>query len=84
MYGGIQNSKDLPVCPYLINTVWQYGDSELGGWVYDPSLRVTCPEDACSVLRCGFRAQCVLDDTGMAHCRCRKGFVGKKKEHGCF
>ena len=20
LYGGIQNSKDLPVCPYLINT----------------------------------------------------------------
>ncbi len=31
LYGGIQNSKDLPVCPYLVNTVWQYGDSELGG-----------------------------------------------------
>lgn len=42
LYGGIQNSKDYPVCPYLINTVWQYGDSELGGWVYDPSLSVTC------------------------------------------
>ena len=33
LYGGIQNSKDFPLCPYLINTVWQYGDSELGGWV---------------------------------------------------
>ena len=25
--------------------------------VYDPSLRVTCPSDPCSVLKCGFRAQ---------------------------
>ena len=40
LYGGIQNSKDFPVCPYLLPTVWQYGDSEVGGWVYDPSLQV--------------------------------------------
>ena len=48
LYGGIQNSKDVPVCPYLINTMWQYGDSDLGGWVYDGSLKVTCPTDPCS------------------------------------
>ena len=50
LYGGIQNSKDVPVCPYLINTMWQYGDSDLGGWVYDGSLKVTCPTDPCSGL----------------------------------
>ena len=51
LYGGIQNSKDVPVCPYLINTMWQYGDSDLGGWVYDGSLKVTCPTDPCSGLK---------------------------------
>ena len=40
LFGGIQNSKDFPICPYLLSTVWQYGDSEVGGWVYDPSLQV--------------------------------------------
>ena len=74
LYGGIQNSKDVPVCPYLINTMWQYGDSDLGGWVYDASLRVTCPTDPCSVLRCGFRALCVLEP--QPRCICRDGFIG--------
>ena len=97
LFGGIQNSKDVPLCPYLINTVslnrrmvykkhvtitpkplqmWQFGDSELGGWVYDPTLRVTCPTDPCSVLKCGFRAQCVYDSTKQAHCVCRPGYTG--------
>jgi hypothetical protein len=74
LYGGIQNSKDVPVCPYLINTMWQYGDSDLGGWVYDGSLKVTCPTDPCSVLQCGFRAQCVSDPN--PRCVCRDGFQG--------
>ena len=42
LYGGIQNSKDFPLCPYLINTVWQYGDSELGGWVRRRSSIFNC------------------------------------------
>ena len=83
LYGGIQNSKDVPICPYLINTMWQYGDSELGGWVYDPTLRVTCPTDPCSVLKCGFRAQCVYDSTEKAHCVCRPGYIGDPKER-CY
>ena len=83
LYGGIQNSKDVPICPYLINTMWQYGDSELGGWVYDPTLRVTCPTDPCSVLKCGFRAQCVYDSTEQAHCVCRPGYVGNPTER-CY
>ena len=58
LYGGLQNSKDFPVCPYLVSTVRQYGDSEVGGWVYDPSLQVTCPSHPCSVVKCGFRATC--------------------------
>jgi hypothetical protein len=41
--------------------MWQYGDGDLHGWVYDPTLKVVCPTDACSVLRCGFRADCVRD-----------------------
>ena len=49
------------MCPYLVGTVWQYGDSEAGGWVYDPSLRVTCPAHPCSRLHCGFRAECRRD-----------------------
>ena len=83
LYGGIQNSKDVPVCPYLINTMWQFGDSELGGWVYDPTLRVTCPTDPCSVLKCGFRAQCVYDSTKQAHCVCRPGYTGNPMER-CY
>ena len=83
LYGGIQNSKDLPICPYLINTVWQYGDSELGGWVYDKELKVTCPTDACSTLKCGFRAICMQDDSGQAHCLCRQGFRGDPRVR-CF
>lgn len=82
LYGGIQNSKDFPICPYLINTVWQYGDSELGGWVYDPSLSVTCPEDPCSVLKCGFRAQC-LTQGDVSSCVCRAGFNGNPNDR-CF
>ena len=74
LYGGIQNSKDVPVCPYLINTMWQYGDSDMGGWIYDASLKVTCPTDPCSVLKCGFRALCVLDP--QPRCICRDGFEG--------
>ena len=46
LFGGIQNSKDFPICPYLLSTVWQYGDSEVGGWVYDPSLQVTSYAEA--------------------------------------
>ena len=83
LYGGIQNSKDVPLCPYLINTMWQFGDSELGGWVYDPTLRVTCPTDPCSVLKCGFRAQCVYDSTKQAHCVCRPGYAGNPIER-CY
>jgi len=75
LYGGIQNSKDFPVCPYLLPTVWQYGDSEVGGWVYDPSLQVTCPSHPCSVVKCGFRASCSVEG-GAAQCRCRSGFQG--------
>ena len=83
LFGGIQNSKDVPLCPYLINTMWQFGDSELGGWVYDPTLRVTCPTDPCSVLKCGFRAQCVYDSTKQAHCVCRPGYMGNPMER-CY
>lgn len=82
LYGGIQNSKDVPVCPYLINTMWQYGDSDLGGWVYDSSLRVTCPTDPCSVLNCGFRAICVKEGT-QPRCICRDGFEGDPNSR-CF
>ena len=75
LYGGMQNSKDFPVCPYLLTTVWQYGDSEVGGWVYDPSLKVTCPTHPCSIIKCGFRAECqVMGD--QAICMCRSGFNG--------
>ena len=76
LYGGIQNSKDVPNCPYLVSTVWQYGDSEVGGWVYDQSLTVTCPSNPCSVLKCGFRAECVREGEGDASCQCKEGFVG--------
>ncbi|XP_023347561.1 uncharacterized protein LOC111716356 [Eurytemora carolleeae] len=75
VYGGIQNSKDYPICPYLLSTVWQYGDSKLEGWVYDTSLQVTCPEDPCSILKCGFRAQCQIT-SGRASCICRPGYTG--------
>jgi len=75
LYGGMQNSKDYPVCPYLLTTVWQYGDSEVGGWVYDPSLKVTCPTHPCSIIKCGFRAECrVMGE--QAICQCRDGFSG--------
>jgi len=75
LFGGMQNSKDFPVCPYLLTTVWQYGDSEVGGWVYDPSLKVTCPTHPCSIIKCGFRAECqVMGD--QAICMCRNGFSG--------
>eukprot|EP00090_Calanus_glacialis_P020657 TRINITY_DN31854_c0_g1_i1.p1 TRINITY_DN31854_c0_g1~~TRINITY_DN31854_c0_g1_i1.p1 ORF type:complete len:998 (-),score=131.89 TRINITY_DN31854_c0_g1_i1:38-3031(-) len=75
LFGGMQNSKDFPVCPYLLTTVWQYGDSEVGGWVYDPSLKVTCPSHPCSIIKCGFRAECqVMGD--QAICMCRDGFSG--------
>ena len=91
LFGGIQNSKDFPICPYLLSTVWQYGDSEVGGWVYDPSLQVTsyaeayfkilmplqvtCPSHPCSVVKCGFRATCSVSG-GEARCECRPGFQG--------
>ena len=91
LFGGIQNSKDFPICPYLLSTVWQYGDSEVGGWVYDPSLQVhicliltakipallqvTCPSHPCSVVKCGFRATCSVLG-GEARCECRPGFQG--------
>ena len=34
-----------------MSTVWQYGDSEVGGWVYDQSLTVTCPANTCRYLQ---------------------------------
>eukprot|EP00092_Neocalanus_flemingeri_P105527 GFUD01135286.1.p1 GENE.GFUD01135286.1~~GFUD01135286.1.p1 ORF type:complete len:415 (-),score=38.97 GFUD01135286.1:208-1452(-) len=75
LFGGMQNSKDFPVCPYLLSTVWQYGDSEVGGWVYDPSLKVTCPTHPCSIIKCGFRAECqVMGD--QAICMCKAGYSG--------
>ena len=46
----------------------------MGGWIYDASLKVTCPTDPCSVLKCGFRALCVLDP--QPRCICRDGFEG--------
>ena len=64
------------MCPYLVSTVWQYGDSEVGGWVYDQSLTVTCPSNQCSVLKCGFRAECNTDEEGNAKCECKQGFMG--------
>ena len=54
--------------------MWQYGDSDLGGWVYDSTLSVTCPSDPCSVLNCGFRANCVQEPS--PRCVCREGFEG--------
>ena len=68
-------SQDYPACPYLLSTVWQYGDSEVGGWVYDPSLSLTCPDSPCSVLQCGFRAECVKEGA-QAQCACKPGFMG--------
>ena len=67
--------KHVTITPKPLQ-MWQFGDSELGGWVYDPTLRVTCPTDPCSVLKCGFRAQCVYDSTKQAHCVCRPGYTG--------
>ena len=72
----MSSTQDLPWCPYLLPTVWQYGDSEVGGWVYDQSLTVTCPINPCSVLKCGFRAECVVEEEGGARCECKEGFAG--------
>ena len=47
----------------------------MGGWVYDQSLTVICPSNQCSVLKCGFRAECSLE-TGQARCQCKPGFMG--------
>ena len=68
-------SQDYPACPYLLSTVWQFGDSEVGGWVYDASLSLTCPDSPCSVLQCGFRAECVTE-AAHAQCACKPGFMG--------
>jgi len=74
-FGGIQNSKDVPVCPYLVGTSWQYGDSQVGGWLYDTTIQVTCADDECSVLKCGFRAKCRKVANEFT-CVCKKGFFG--------
>ena len=69
--------------------MWQYGDGDLHGWVYDSSLKVTCPTDQCSVLKCGFRADCVRDQVrdqaaaNSTRCQCQKGFSGNPYER-CY
>ena len=68
-------SQDDPQCPYLINTVWEYGDGDLGAWVYDPTLSLVCPANPCSVLKCGFRAKCNPENQ-RARCTCKQGFTG--------
>ena len=59
-----------------MNTVWEYGDGDLGSWVYDTTLSLVCPELLCSVLKCGFRAECVTEENARARCACEPGFTG--------
>ena len=51
---------------YFSNISWNAYDMRLQ--VYDPSLRVTCPSDPCSVLKCGFRAQCKEESKEVNYC----------------
>ena len=58
-----------------MNTVWEYGDGDLGGWVYDRTLSLVCPDNPCSELKCGFRAECVSENA-RARCACERCFRG--------
>ena len=42
-------------------------------WVYDHSANLICPQDPCSVVKCGFHASCtVVGDQGI--CACDVGY----------
>ena len=51
-------------CPYLFRTHWEYADVEQPGWqwVYDFTGRLVCPNDPCSMTKCGFHATCSIDN----------------------
>ena len=66
-------------------TTWEYADIEQPGWqwVYDYSARLVCPNDPCSLTKCGFHASCSEDgDDGGAgggrggSCYCDEGYEG--------
>ena len=62
---GMQNQGDDDItCPYLFRTHWEYADVEQPGWqwVYDYTARLVCPNDPCSMTKCGFHATCKVDN----------------------
>ena len=63
--------------PCRFRTSWEYADVERPGWqwVYDHTARLICPNDPCSVTKCGFHASCtVVGDRGV--CACDVGYAG--------
>ena len=60
----ILQGDDTIKCPYLFRTHWEYADVEQPGWqwVYDFTGRLVCPNDPCSMTKCGFHATCSIDN----------------------
>ena len=60
----ILQGDDKIKCPYLFRTHWEYADVEQPGWqwVYDFTGRLVCPNDPCSMTKCGFHATCSIDN----------------------
>ena len=75
--GGVQNQGDPSMCPYRFKTAWEYADVTRSGWQwsYDYSARMVCPEDGCSITKCGQGATCT-DLGGEGSCSCDIGYDG--------
>ena len=73
----LQGDESEVKCPYLFRTHWEYADVEQPGWqwVYDYTGKLVCPNDPCSMTKCGFHATCNIDNA-QAVCSCELGYEG--------
>jgi len=71
------NSPLEEPCLYRSRSVWTYVDnSRTVPLVDDYTARLVCPEDPCSVIRCGVHAKCTNRGRGLAVCTCLPKFTG--------
>jgi len=57
-------NQEAGECPQLLKATWRYANGDLAAFVFDDSLKVTCPDanDPCSTVKCGHNAKCDKKD----------------------